>query len=97
FIFDQNRLSKKPDIGKMAMIGEQGVLCLLSDSINAEKPGYTTSEAVIGQEIASLFHHTKGRIIVATYSSNIQRIQQVIQAVYETNRKLVVVGKSMMK
>ncbi|MCM3065630.1 ribonuclease J [Priestia flexa] len=97
FIFDQNRLSKKPDIGKMAMIGEQGVLCLLSDSINAEKPGYTTSEAVIGQEVASLFHHTKGRIIVATYSSNIQRIQQVIQAVYETNRKLVVVGKSMMK
>ncbi|WP_210609997.1 ribonuclease J [Priestia flexa] len=97
FIFDQNRLSKKPDIGKMAMIGEQGVLCLLSDSINAEKPGYTTSEAVIGQEIASLFHHTKGRIIVATYSSNIQRIQQVIQAVYETNRKLVIVGKSMMK
>ncbi|TYR82837.1 ribonuclease J [Priestia megaterium] len=98
FKFDQNPVGLyKPEIGKMAAIGEKDVLCLLSDSTNAERPGYTVSEAVIGQEISDAFYNTKGRIIVATYSANINRIQQVINAAHEHNRKLAIVGRSMMK
>src|SRR6478735_9108833 len=85
------------DIGKMAAIGEQGVLCLLSDSTNADKPGYTVSEAVIGQNITDAFYKSKGRIIVAAYSSNLHRIQQIIHAAYQHGRNLIVMEKSMLK
>lgn len=83
------------DIGKIAKIGEDGILCLLSDSINAEKPGYSGSEAVVGEEIADVMYNAEGRVIVAVFASNLVRIQQVINAAVKGNRKLAVVGKNM--
>ncbi|NEU29317.1 ribonuclease J [bacterium LRH843] len=98
FKFDQTPVDgKKADIGKMAAIGERGVLCLLSDSTNAERPGLTGSETEVGQGILDVFEQTVGRIIVTTFASNVHRIQQVIHASVKTNRKLVVVGKSMVR
>ncbi|MDT8858970.1 ribonuclease J [Alkalihalobacillus sp. MEB130] len=98
FKFDQTPVDgKHAEIGKMAAIGERGVLCLLSDSTNAERPGTTKSETEVGQGIAEVFEKTEGRIIVTTFASNVHRIQQVIQAALKANRKLVVVGKSMVR
>lgn len=98
FKFDQTPVDgKQAEIGKMAAIGERGVLCLLSDSTNAERPGTTKSETEVGQGIADVFDKTEGRIIVTTFASNVHRIQQVIHASVKTNRKLAVVGKSMIR
>jgi ribonuclease J len=83
------------DIGKIARIGEEGVLCLLSDSINAEKPGYSGSEAIVGSEISDVMYNAKGRVIVAVFASNLFRIQKVINAARRNNRKLAIVGKNM--
>jgi ribonuclease J len=96
FKFDQaaTRLYK-PDIGKMAAIGDQGVLCLLSDSTEAEKPGYTTSEALVESEMSHAFYNAKGRIIAACFASDINRIQHVFNAASENNRKVAVVGESL--
>ncbi|WP_342430613.1 ribonuclease J [Neobacillus sp. FSL H8-0543] len=96
FKFDQaaTRLYK-PDIGKMAAIGDQGVLCLLSDSTEAEKPGYTTSEAIVESEMSNAFYNAKGRIIAACFASDINRIQHVFNAARENNRKVAVVGESL--
>ncbi|MFN7250779.1 MAG: ribonuclease J [Anaerobacillus sp.] len=98
FKFDQNPVDGVySDIGKMASIGEKGVLCLLSDSTNAERPGVSVSESVVGQGIKEAFYEAKGRIIVATFASNIHRIQQVISAAAEVNRKVTISGRSMVK
>ncbi|WP_243289822.1 ribonuclease J [Bacillus sp. FJAT-47783] len=95
FKFDQTPVGQQfIDIGRMANIGNEGVLCLLSDSMNAEIPGYTGSEAVVGEEIKSVVHNAKGRVIVSLFASNIHRIQQVIDAAENSNRKLAVVGKN---
>jgi ribonuclease J len=95
FKFDQTVSSDyRSELGKMARIGDEGVLCLLSDSTEAEHPGHTTSESVIANEISSAFRASKGRIIVACFASNIIRIQQVLDAAFETGRKVAVVGKS---
>ncbi|MGG3466688.1 ribonuclease J [Neobacillus pocheonensis] len=96
FKFDQaaTRLYK-PEIGKMAAIGEQGVLCLLSDSTEAEKPGYTTSEAIVEREMSNAFYNAPGRIIAACFASDINRIQHIFDAAKENNRKIAVVGKSL--
>ncbi|WP_017727374.1 ribonuclease J, partial [Halalkalibacterium ligniniphilum] len=75
----------------------RGVLCLLSDSTNAERPGMTRSESEVGQGIFEVFDRTEGRIIVTTFASNVHRIQQVIQAAISTKRKLAIVGKSMVR
>jgi ribonuclease J len=83
------------DIGKIAELGENGVLCLLSDSINAERPGYSGSEAIVGGEISDVMYNADGRVIVAVFASNLFRIQQVINAAVKNNRKLAVVGKNM--
>ncbi|MFV2046574.1 ribonuclease J [Metabacillus litoralis] len=83
------------DIGKIAKLGENGVLCLLSDSINAERPGYSGSEAIVGGEISDVMYNADGRVIVAVFASNLYRIQQVINAAVKNNRKLAVVGKNM--
>ncbi|WP_212135137.1 ribonuclease J [Bacillus sp. AFS040349] len=83
------------DIGKIAKLGENGVLCLLSDSINAERPGYSGSEARVGGEISDVMYNADGRVIVAVFASNLYRIQQVINAAVKNNRKLAVVGKNM--
>ncbi|WP_374721833.1 ribonuclease J [Peribacillus tepidiphilus] len=94
FKFDQSATELyQPEIGKMASIGERGVLCLLSDSTGAEKPGYTTSEAIVAREMTNVFNSAKGRIIVACFASCINHIQHVFNAAYDSNRKVAVVGK----
>jgi ribonuclease J len=96
FKFDQEAKGYyKPDIGKMAQIGEKGVLLLLSDSTEAERPGHTISEGVMARHLSDAFHSVKGRIIVASYASNLIRIQQVFQAAYENHRKVAVSGKNL--
>ncbi len=96
FKFDQTPIgSDYMDIAKIAKIGEEGVLCLLSDSINAERPGYSGSEAIVGNEIQDVMYNAKSRIIVSVFAFNLVRIQQVINATAKSNRKLVIVGKNM--
>lgn len=98
FKFDQ---SKSPyqgaDIGKLALIGNNGVLCLLSDSTNAERLGFSGSEKKVSEEIKKEVMNAKGRVIITCFSSNIYRIQQVIDACIAAERKLAVVGSSMVK
>lgn len=96
FKFDQAATKLyKPEIGKMAAIGEKGVLCLLSDSTEAEKPGYTTSEAIVVREMSNAFYNAPGRIIAACFASDINRIQHIFDSAKENRRKVAVVGKSL--
>lgn len=96
FKFDQAATSLyKPEIGKMAAIGEKGVLCLLSDSSEAEKPGYTASEATVVQELSNLFYNARGRIVAACFASDINRIQHMIDSAASNGRKVAIVGKSL--
>jgi ribonuclease J len=96
FKFDQTPVNgQAADIAKMAQIGERGVLCLLSDSTNAERPGFTGSERSVGVAIKDVFSKAEGRIVVSTFASNIHRIQQVLDAAVMYNRKVTVVGRSM--
>lgn len=96
FKFDQAATKLyKPEIGKMAAIGENGVLCLLSDSTEAEKPGYTTSEAIVERELSNAFYNAPGRIIAACFASDINRIQHIFDAARDNRRKVAVVGKSL--
>ena len=98
FKFDQAAKGHyRSDIGKMANIGESGVLFLLSDSTEAERPGFAISENVTAKEISDAFYSAQGRIIVACFASNFIRIQQALDAAYENNRKVAVVGKSIEK
>ncbi|WP_203332666.1 ribonuclease J [Planococcus beigongshangi] len=96
FKFDQSaKGSYRPDIAKMAKLGEDGVLMLLSDSTEAERPGYTTSERVVVDHLHSEFRKAEGRILVSLYSSNFIRIQQVFDIARATGKKVAVVGKSL--
>lgn len=96
FKFDQGvKGFYQAEIGKMASIGEQGVLCLLSDSTEAEQPGYNISETVVATQMSNAFHSAKGRVVIACFASNLLRIQQVFDAAYENGRKVAVVGKSL--
>ncbi|MED3660457.1 ribonuclease J [Ureibacillus terrenus] len=98
FKFDQSAEGKfKPDLAKMAQLGEEGVFILLSESTEAERPGYTTSETVIEDKLAKVFHSSPARIIVAVYASNFIRIQQVFNQAQKSNRKVAIVGKSLEK
>lgn len=84
------------DIGRFAEYGKRGVLALLADSTNAERPGYTASEKLVGGSLSNLFAKAEGhRIIVATFSSNIHRIQQIIDEAVHCKRKVAVSGRSM--
>lgn len=83
------------NIHKFAELGDQGVLVLLSDSTNVERPGYTLSERVVGTMFENTFREAKGRVIVTTFASNVYRIQQIIKASYEFGRKVAVAGRSM--
>ena len=85
------------DIGRFAELGKEGVLALLADSTNAERPGYTSSEKLVGESLSNLFQKAgDNRIIVATFSSNIHRIQQIIDEANRCNRKVAVSGRSML-
>ncbi|QBP41440.1 ribonuclease J [Paenisporosarcina antarctica] len=96
FKFDQSaKGSYRPDIAKMAGLGEEGVFILMSDSTEAERPGHTTSESVIEEHLSENFHSAKGRIIVSVYSSNFIRIQQVFDNAIESRRKVALVGKTL--
>lgn len=83
------------DLARFAELGQQGVLALMADSTNVERPGYTHSESTIGSNFEKIFLGAKGRIIVATFSSNIHRIQQIIKAGIKLGRKCVFNGRSM--
>lgn len=83
------------DIHKMAEIGTSGVLVLLSESTNAERAGLTPSEAVIAAHLEEEFRRARGKIFISTFASNINRIQQIVDAAEETNRRLVLLGRSM--
>lgn len=83
------------DLGKLAAWGQEGVLALLCDSTNAERPGVTMSEKVVGQTLRDWFARAEGKIIMATFASNVHRIQQAINAAAELRRKVCVVGRSM--
>lgn len=84
------------DIARFAELGKKGVLALLSDSTNAERPGFTPSERLVGESFSNLFKKAEGhRIIVATFSSNIHRIQQIIDEAARCDRKVVISGRSM--
>lgn len=96
FKFDQTPVNDQyADLHRMAEIGSKGVLALLSDSTNAERPGFTGSERSVGFVIEDIFRKAKQRVIVATFASNIHRVQQVIDACEVTGRKLTVIGRSM--
>lgn len=83
------------DIHKMAEIGSNGVLLLLSESTNAERSGFTPSERIVGDHIEEAFLKAKRKVIISTFASNINRVQQVVDAAQKTNRKLALLGRSM--
>lgn len=84
------------DLNRFAELGNKGVLVLLADSTNAERPGYTMSERTVGNTFRDIFSQHKHRIIVATFASNVHRIQQIINASEQNNRKVVISGRSML-
>lgn len=84
------------DLQRFAEIGKKGVLALMCDSTNAERPGFTPSEKTVGRQLVDLFdEHSNTRIIIATFASNVDRVQQIINTAYKFNRKVVVEGRSM--
>ncbi|MCU9612003.1 ribonuclease J [Caldibacillus lycopersici] len=96
FKFDLTPVNKQyADIHKMAKIGEGGVLLLISESTNAERPGLTPSEKQVGEHVYEAFQKAKRKVIISTFASNINRVQQVVEASRLTNRKLVLLGRSM--
>ncbi|CAH1216676.1 MULTISPECIES: ribonuclease J [unclassified Paenibacillus] len=96
FKFDMSPASGPyPDLHRMAEIGKQGVHLLLSESTNAERPGFTPSERVVGDHILDAFIRAKQKIFISTFASNVSRVQQIVNATFQTGRKLALLGRSM--
>ena len=96
FKFDHTPVDGKlSDFHTLAKLGEEGVIALLSDSTRAENPGYTPSERTVGEAFREIMEPLDGRVIVATFASNIARIQQVLDAAASFDRKVAVIGRSM--
>ncbi|SHK05850.1 ribonuclease J [Tepidibacter formicigenes DSM 15518] len=83
------------DFHRIAELGKKGVLLMLADSTNVERSGYAMSERTVGSSLDDIFSNAKRRIIVATFASNIHRVQQIINAAYKYNKKIAVSGRSM--
>ena len=96
FKFDHTPVDGKlSDFAILARLGQEGVLCLLSDSTRAENPGYTPSERTVGEAFREIMEPLDGRVIVATFASNIARVQQVLDAAADMHRSVSVIGRSM--
>ena len=83
------------DFARFAELGRKGVLCMMADSTNVERPGYTLSERIVGEAFLNIFGKAKGRVIVATFASNIHRIQQIVTVAEQHGKKVAVSGRSM--
>ncbi len=83
------------DLARLAELGNKGVLLLMSDSTNVERPGYTMSERTVGETFEEIFMNAKRRILIATFASNVHRIQQVVNAAIKFDRKIAICGRSM--
>jgi ribonuclease J len=96
--FDQTPVDGRPaDISRLAELGREGVLCLFGDSTNADRPGVAPSESSVGPALLDLFSRCRGRIIVTSFASNVHRVQQVIDAAAQLDRRVALVGRSMRK
>jgi ribonuclease J len=96
--FDQTPVDGRPaDVARLAELGSEGVLCLCGDSTNADRPGVVPSEASVGPALLDVFARCRGRVIVTCFASNVHRIQQVIEAAAQLDRKVSLVGRSMRK
>ncbi|MFO7636352.1 MAG: ribonuclease J [Clostridia bacterium] len=96
FKIDYTPVDDKPiDLKRIAQIGQKGVLLMMADSTNSERNGYTISEKKVGEAFESIFRTAKGRIIVATFASNVHRIQHIINASVMFDKKIVIFGRSM--
>ncbi len=96
FKIDYTPISGEPiDLPRFAELGKKGVLLLMCDSTNVERPGYTMSERTVGEAFEEIFVNAKSRILVATFASNIHRIQQVVNAAVKYGRKVAICGRSM--
>ncbi len=96
FKIDQTPIEGEPiDLARIAELGKKGILLLMADSTNVERPGYTMSERTVGDTFDNIFRGTKGRIIVASFASNIHRIQQIFNSAVKYGRKVSICGRSM--
>src|SRR5436189_1791352 len=87
----------KTDVGKLAELGNRGVDLLLGDSTNAERPGFTPSERLVGEAFRQIFPLRQGRILVSSFASNVHRMQQAIDVAVAQGRKVCIIGRSMRK